>query len=285
MEMNGLMGGLYRICEWIMRFSVINVLWIICSIPFLLASLPILTVENTGQLTMVLVISGVIAPFVLFPATAAMFTVARKWVMGDVDVPLFKTFFRGYKENYRQSMFGGIIYSLLFLLFVVNMRFYAELTNTLQFLSIMFLVLIVVLCVSLFHFFSILSHLHMSVFQIIKSSLLITIGRPFTSIMIAVTCAAILYISFFHFQWLLVFFSGSLIAYTSFFYFHRMFVKLQEKQKQWQENAANENEDDAEETKDEDAGAGKKTLSDADDGNTAEDGGESGNRDGLRTQT
>lgn len=281
MEMNGLMGGLYRICEWIMRFSVINVLWVICSIPFLLAALPVLTVENTGQLTMVLIISGVIAPFVLFPATAAMFTVARKWVLGDVDVPLFKTYFRGYKENYRQSMFGGIIYSLLFLLFVVNMRFYAELTNSLQFLSVMFLVLIAVLCVSLFHFFSILSHLHMSVFQIIKSSLLITIGRPLTSIMIAITSAVILYISFFHFQWLLMFFSGSLIAYSSFFYFHRMFVKLQEKQRQWQENAANDEEGDAEKADGED-GEGRKTRADGED--VAEDG-DGGSRDGLRTQT
>jgi len=279
--MNGLMGGLYRICEWIMRFSVINVLWVICSIPFLLAALPVLTVENTGQLTMVLIISGVIAPFVLFPATAAMFTVARKWVLGDVDVPLFKTYFRGYKENYRQSMFGGIIYSLLFLLFVVNMRFYAELTNSLQFLSVMFLVLIAVLCVSLFHFFSILSHLHMSVFQIIKSSLLITIGRPLTSIMIAITNAVILYISFFHFQWLLMFFSGSLIAYSSFFYFHRMFVKLQEKQRQWQENAANDEEGDAEKADGED-GEGRKTRADGED--VAEDG-DGGSRDGLRTQT
>jgi Predicted integral membrane protein len=281
LEMNGLMGGLYRICEWIMRFSVINVLWVICSIPFLLAALPVLTVENTGQLTMVLIISGVIAPFVLFPATAAMFTVARKWVLGDVDVPLFKTYFRGYKENYRQSMFGGIIYSLLFLLFVVNMRFYAELTNSLQFLSVMFLVLIAVLCVSLFHFFSILSHLHMSVFQIIKSSLLITIGRPLTSIMIAITSAVILYISFFHFQWLLMFFSGSLIAYSSFFYFHRMFVKLQEKQRQWQENAANDEEGDAEKADGED-GEGRKTRADGED--VAEDG-DGGSRDGLRTQT
>ena len=281
LEMNGLMGGLYRICEWIMRFSVINVLWVICSIPFLLAALPVLTVENTGQLTMVLIISGVIAPFVLFPATAAMFTVARKWVLGDVDVPLFKTYFRGYKENYRQSMFGGIIYSLLFLLFVVNMRFYAELTNSLQFLSVMFLVLIAVLCVSLFHFFSILSHLHMSVFQIIKSSLLITIGRPLTSIMIAITNAVILYISFFHFQWLLMFFSGSLIAYSSFFYFHRMFVKLQEKQRQWQENAANDEEGDAEKADGED-GEGRKTRADGED--VAEDG-DGGSRDGLRTQT
>ena len=28
--------------------------------------------------------------------------------MGNPDVSVFKTFFKGYKENYKQSMIGGI---------------------------------------------------------------------------------------------------------------------------------------------------------------------------------
>lgn len=264
MEMNGLMGGLYRICEWIMRFSVINVLWVICSIPFFLALLPILSAEDPGQLSMILIVSGAIAPFFLFPATAAMFAVARKWVMGDVDVPLVKTFFRGYKSNYKQSMLGGLIYSLLFLLFVVNMRFYAEMTNHFQFLSLFFMVMLVVLAVSLFHFFSILAHLRMTVLQIVKNSILITVGRPFTSILITVTNAVILYFSFVHFQWLLLFFTGSLIAYMTFMYFHRMFEKIREKQRVWQEKQTQG----AEEAEEEPTGGGQSDSGETDNGKT-----------------
>src|SRR5690606_20734708 len=98
--MNGLMGGLYRISEWIMRFTVINVLWVVCSIPFFFVAFPLLAVQTTSELASVLIVMGAVSPFVFFPATAAMFSVVRKWVMGDPDVPLLKSYFRAYKENY-----------------------------------------------------------------------------------------------------------------------------------------------------------------------------------------
>ena len=93
MEMRGLMGGFYKISEWIMRLSVTNILWIICSIPYIILVLPVIISDPGTDLMLSLILSSVIAPFTLFPATAAMFSVARKWVMGEVDAPLFRTFF------------------------------------------------------------------------------------------------------------------------------------------------------------------------------------------------
>jgi len=100
MEPRGVMGGIYRITEWIMRLSVINILWILCGLPFFyfffvsflallngsIAEESMLSFVQTTCLTL-----GVIAPFTLFPSTAAMFAVARKWVTGEADVALFKT--------------------------------------------------------------------------------------------------------------------------------------------------------------------------------------------------
>jgi len=240
MEMNGLMGGLYRICEWIMRLSVINVLWIVCSIPFGYLGLVLLLSENADQMLSTLILMGLLAPFVFFPATAAMYTVARKWVLGDVDVPLLRTFFRGYKDNYKQSMFGGLLYTLLIVIMVVNYRFYVAQGGTFQILSILFIILLVLIAISLFHFFSIMTHLHMSVWQIIKNSLLITIGRPITTLMIAVTNGFVVYISFAKFTFLLPFFTGSIVSFISFFYFNRMFSKVQENMKKEEEARAEE---------------------------------------------
>lgn len=251
MEMQGWMGGLYRISEWIMRFSVTNVLWGLCSLPFVILAMPLLMAENVDQLVATLILLAIISPFVFFPATAAMYSVVRKWVLGDVDVPLFKTFFRGYKDNYKQSMFGGIIYSVLFFLFGMNYYFYIGMENELKFLSIFFLFLFALLFISMFHFFSIISHLHMSTWQMVKNAALITIGRPLTTLLIAVTNGFILYISFFKFQWLVVFFMGSLMAYMAFFYFERMFSKVQEKQQQYQESLEDQDEEfEQNETKD-----------------------------------
>ena len=241
MEMNGLMGGLYRICEWIMRFSVTNVLWVLCASPVFYLGLVLLMAETVDQAFSVLILIAAISPFLLFPATSAMFSVARKWVMGDVDVPLVKTFFRSYKENYVQSMLGGLLYVLLGALMVVNYRFYLSQTGPFQFLSFVFILLSIILAVSVFHYFSILSHLHMKTLQILKNALVITIGRPLTSVLIAATNVFIIYIST-RFTFLIPFFMGSLIAYMSFFHFYRMFTKVMAQQQETMEKQGRDDE-------------------------------------------
>ncbi|WP_138753278.1 YesL family protein [Paenibacillus sinopodophylli] len=225
MEPRGLMGGFYRISEWIMRLSVINVLWLICSLPFVfVAVVGLFMSPGVEELKSSLILMAILAPFTLFPATAAMFTVARKWVMGESDVALFKTFFRGYKENYKQSMLGGIIYTVLLAIMIVDFIVYREQLNLLSYIFIAFLVLLIV---SLFNFFSMLVHYHMKTFQLLKNAVLITIGKPFRSLSTAVMSGAVMYFST-RFTFLIPFFMGSIIAYLAFWNFHLIYQKLQD---------------------------------------------------------
>jgi uncharacterized membrane protein YesL len=235
LEFKGVMGGLYKISEWIMRLSVINLLWVICSIPVFLVALMALTSTVAGALVSSLPILAILAPFTLFPATAAMFTVARKWVTGEQDVPLLKTFFRGYKENYVQSMIGGLFFVLIFVIIYINYRFYLGQAGTLRLLSILFIAFTFIITASMFNFFSIMVHLHMKIFQIIKNSILISIGNPINSVVLILCNGVILYVSFFKFTFLIPFFMGSLMAAFSFWQFHRSFQRLQTKQEQLEE--------------------------------------------------
>ncbi len=231
LEFRGLMGGFYRISEWIMRLSVINVLWVICSFPFfylVLAGLLAVS-ENPEIAIQSLTLIAIVTPFTLFPATAATFAVARKWVTGDADVPLFKTYFRSYKENYLQSMLGGIFFILLYVIVYVNYTFYLKQGNSLSVLSILFIVLLVILTSSMFHFFSLMVHFHMKIFQLIKNAILLTIGNPISTFLLMVTNVAVLYVSFYKFTFLIPFFMGSILATVSFFYFHRIFDKIKMK--------------------------------------------------------
>ncbi|MGO4107197.1 YesL family protein [Paenibacillus sp. YAF4_2] len=248
MEPKGLVGGLYRISEWIMRLAVINILWLVCSIPFvfiawsglLAAPADISDSAVTSQVYATLIMMAVIAPFTLFPATGAMFTIARKWVMGEVDVPMFKTFFRGYKENYLQSMIGGIFYSLILGIMIIDFVVYQDQFNLFSYL---YLAICLLLVVSLFNFFSMLVHYHMKTFQLLKNAILITIGRPIRSFSTAIMAAAVMYFST-QYTFLIPFFMGSVIAYLSFWNFHLIYRKLQdqmEKEKQ-KEAEAQENE-------------------------------------------
>ncbi|MDQ1909787.1 DUF624 domain-containing protein [Paenibacillus sp. GD4] len=232
MEFRGIMGGFYRISEWIMRLSVINVLWIICGIPFFLLGLILLQAQTTEQILQTFLLMAIVAPFFLFPSTAAMFTVARKWLTGEEDAPLFKTFFRGYKENYVQAMLGGLIYVLLGVILYTNFKFYGTQAGAFGVLRFLVISLTGLLFISVFHFFSILSHLHMKIWQIIKNALLITIGNPVRSISMLVLNGVIMYFSFTQFTFLIPFFMGSLVAVVSFWHFNLIFGKLQEKQQQ-----------------------------------------------------
>ncbi|MFS1511982.1 YesL family protein [Chengkuizengella sp. SCS-71B] len=226
METNGIMSGLYRVSEWIMRFSVINLLWLLCSLPVVFFVLTSLLMEETSQVIMNFIIIAIISPFTLFPATAAMFVVVRKWLTGAEDAPLFKTYFKGYKENYLQSMLGGFFYCILFTVMIVNIDFYNNYSNNLQFLSIFILILLVILIISLFYFFPLMVHLHLKLNVLLKNTFVLTIGKPLYSLGLALTNFLILYISFQYFTFLIVIFMGSAMAFCTYYYFNMLIQKI-----------------------------------------------------------
>jgi len=226
MEMRGMMGGFYKLSEWIMRLSVTNVLWLLTSLPFWLVMFAFLMAQNETELQAAVIPLAVVAPFTLFPATSAMFSVARKWVLGDVDVPLLKTFFRNYKQNYVQAMIGGIVYALLFAILIIDFQVYLRQIAQLQLLAYLFVALILLLSISLLHFFSLLSHFHMKTVQLLKNALILTIGRPIRSLIMAIGAAAVLALSFMKFTFLIPFFFGSIIAVYTFYNFNLVIQKM-----------------------------------------------------------
>lgn len=242
MEMRGLMGGFYRISEWIMRLAAINLMWIVCSIPFFLLLLSTLFIPEptSGDLFTGALMLGAVSPFTLVPATTAMFAVARKWVMGDVDVPLFKTYFKNYKDNYKQSMLGGLIFLALGILIVVCIYFYSRQSSLLHILTYLFISLSVVYVAAFINFVSLTVHFHMGLKQLIKNSFIMTLGQPVISIGILLTNGIIVYISFAKFTFLIPFFMGSLCAFVSFWYFYRSFQRMQDRAEKAREKEAEE---------------------------------------------
>lgn len=232
MENNGFMGIMYKFSEWVMRLATINILWFICSLPVIVfAAISLVGKDMTTQdIYSSLFMVCVLSPFFFFPATAAMFTVTRKWVMGDLDVPLFRTYFKGYKENYLKSMLGGLFFIILIAVFIVNIRFYRGQSSLLGILWPLFIVFLVLAVATMMNFFSILAHFHMKLRHIIKNAVLITIGRPIASVSMIVGNAVLMYISYIFLHLILfVFFTGSLAGFYTFWQFHRGYTKLTEK--------------------------------------------------------
>ncbi|KIL36940.1 membrane protein [Cohnella kolymensis] len=225
MEMRGLMGGFYRLSEWIMRLSVTNLLWLFTSLPFWLLVFTLFIPGAVAQWQATTVILAILAPFTLFPATSAMFSVARKWVLGDTDVPLLRTFFKSYKQNFLQAMIGGILYAALFAILIIDFQVYWKQITQFQVIAYLFLALMLLMLISLLHFFSLLSHFHMKTAQLLKNALILTIGRPVRSLMMAVGVAAVLFLSV-KFPFLIPFFFGSMIAVYTFYNFNLIIQKM-----------------------------------------------------------
>ncbi|MEK3714249.1 YesL family protein [Paenibacillus sp. FSL R7-0333] len=245
MEFKGAMGGIYRITEWISRIAFSNILWALCSIPFLFAGiLKILMLgsEAGGPNEQIMLnwVLGVFAPFTVFPATSALFTVVRKWVMGNTDVSTFRTFFQGYKENYLKSMLGGLIYTLLFVVMYVDVTVYMTQMPNFKIVGILMLVLMIILFVSMFNFFSIVVHYQMTFKEVVTNSILLTIARPIRVFSTLIGSGVLLYIGL-RYPVLYVLCIPTLIAMLAFFNFFATYNKLQlqvEKKKLAEEQAA-----------------------------------------------
>ncbi|MRN52792.1 YesL family protein [Paenibacillus monticola] len=231
MEFKGAMGGLYRITEWISRIAFSNILWALCSVPFLLVAVlkVIMLGSGTGgpneQITLNWAL-GILAPFTVFPATAALFTVVRKWVMGNTDVSTFRTYFQGYKENYVKSMLGGVIYTLLFVVMYVDVTVYMTQMANFKIVGILMLVLMIILFISMFNFFSIIVHYQMTFKEVVTNSILLTIARPIRVFSTLVGAAVLVYIGL-RYPALYFICIPTLIAMVAFFNFYATYNKLQ----------------------------------------------------------
>jgi len=128
----------------------------------------------------------------------------------------------------------------------------------LQILAYLFIALMLLLLISLLHFFSLLSHFHMKTVQLFKNALILTIGRPIRSLIMALGAAAVLAIST-KFTFLLPFFFGSIISVYTFYNFNLVIQKMMLHKEEADAKAAAEAEQEPEE-EDEDAEEGKKSL-------------------------
>ncbi|MFB5673351.1 YesL family protein [Paenibacillus terreus] len=252
MEFKGAMGGIYRLTEWITRFAATNLLWALCSSPFLfflIMKLIVMSQQMNNESLQMNWAMAIVAPLTLFPATAAMFTVVRKWVMGDSDVPVFRTYFAGFKQNYKQSLLGGLFYTLLTIVMYVDYTVYMTQFPNLQMIGVIMLILLIILFVSMFNFFSMVTHYHMTIGQIIKNAILLTLIRPFRVFSTLFGSAVLVYVGV-RYPVLFIFFIPCIIAWFAFFNFYGTFLKMQEQlQKQQTDGESEGKEAAAEETK------------------------------------
>jgi uncharacterized membrane protein YesL len=223
----GFMGGFYAVSEWIMRFSLINLFWIIFNIPIVFLLLNLLFIEQIEELPLLLIPLIIVMPILFFPATTAMFGMVRGWIIKDEDSShLFQTYWRYYKENYKRSVSSGLIFTIAWMIWALDVYYFVDKSSFMMFL---FMILGIILFVFSINFFSVTVHYHMKLVTAFKNAFLLTIGSPVLFMAVAISSGVVLYISLNVFRFFLPFLTGSLIAFLSFSAFYKNYLKLTDK--------------------------------------------------------
>lgn len=200
MQMNGTMGGIYKVCEWLMRLAYLNLIWL-------------------GFSIIGLFILG------LFPATIAMFVIVRKMLMGDEDIPIFKTFWASFKKEFMKSNLLGLTFLLVGYILYVNIQFLGSTVGLFSLLYYPTLLLGLGIILTSLYVFPVYVHYDISLPQIIKHSILIMLMNPISTVLKIMGAFAV-YLLMTTIPGLIPLFSGSILAlvimWASFLAFTRI---------------------------------------------------------------
>ncbi|MBB6453236.1 putative membrane protein YesL [Salirhabdus euzebyi] len=222
---SGFMGGLYAVAEWIMRFSIVNFLWIIINLPILLLTIMMVFAPSTVELVALSVPLIILLPLLFYPSTIAVYASARDWTMGKDTSSLLRTYWIYMKESYKKSVWAGILLTLIWIIWTIDF-FYLKDQHSL--FGIIMIIIGLALLVFTINYFCLSVHYFMTNKELFKNAFLITIGNPLHFFAVLLISASILYMSF-RLWFLFPFFTVSVISFMTFFSFYRFTLKIEKK--------------------------------------------------------
>lgn len=201
MRLGVLSGGFFKISEWISRLAYVNFLWLI----FTLAGIVFLG---------------------FMPATVALFTVIRKWVLKQTDVPVFSTFWKTYRKEFiKSNILGAILVIFGYMLYVdltlipTEGIFYTILRYSILVISFLFLII-------LLYIFPIYVHYDWKISKYLKYAFILGASYPHLTFGM-IFCLFLLYVLLTIVPGFIPFFSVSLLAYLIMWIANQVFIKAE----------------------------------------------------------
>lgn len=148
------MKQVFVFSEWIYKFVLLNILWLV----FFLVGLGI---------------------FGFMPATVAVYSIVRRWFIGERDVPIVSSFIQYYKAEFIRTNKVGLIFLFLFIILYLNF-YYVDLNpeplnNILFFL---YCAMAFVVGVTFINVFPVLAHLELKTVGYIKAACALAFLHP-----------------------------------------------------------------------------------------------------------
>jgi len=197
--------GILKIPEWIIKLAYVNFLWFLFSIIGL----------------------GI---FGIFPATIAMFAVARQWILRRTDVPIMKNFVIFYKKDFFKANLLGFILLLVSFTFYLNFQLLGQTDNPIvQLFYYILLPLCFMFILTAIYTFPVFVHYEMPLFQVLKNAFYTMIVSPLSTIGM-VAGFIILFLALRNYPGLLVLFGPILSALLIMWSSHLSFSHILRKQ-------------------------------------------------------
>lgn len=206
MKSEGIIGPgtkVYRSCVWIMRIAYVNLLW------------------NFFMLLGLIVLGFI-------PSTISMFTIVRKWIRGEHDFPITKTFWNTFKNEFiKSNVVGGAFFLIDCLLYLDIYILKQQATaNLIHYYFVVILFLITTVC--LFFFFPIYVHYRLKKNEYFRQTILITLISPIEVFLIIAGCSLV-YVVLLKIPGLIPLFSGILFTFIIIFSANRSFDRIEKK--------------------------------------------------------
>ncbi|WP_421378275.1 YesL family protein [Bacillus salacetis] len=204
---NRAVRGVYSLTEWITKFAYLNILWI-------------------GFTLLGLVIFG------FLPATVALFTILRKWIMGEYETPIFQTFWETYKKDFFKSNLMGIVFVLLAVLAYIDLYF-MDLNggSGLQVTHIPLYLMILAIAMTVLYTIPVYVHYNVGFVQVFKNAFLIMLLNPIPNVLMLAGVVSTLFVMN-ALPALLFIFGGSFTAAIIMASCYLAFQRIDKKQKE-----------------------------------------------------
>lgn len=204
--MNGkqIITTLDLVLHWIMRFTIVNLLWIFFSI-------------------LGVIVGGV------FPATVAAMAVCRKWLLGESEIRIWKTFYQCYRKDFLKVNILGWSLTLVGSLLYVNYQLIADMNGKLlvivpfAFYFLVFFYLLIVLWS-----FPLFVHYQTSILHHIRNAIIIGLTKLHYTLVLLLIVGSVFYASL-DFPGIIPFFSFSLLTFGCMWASMQLFIKLDRK--------------------------------------------------------
>ncbi|MBU9712966.1 YesL family protein [Evansella tamaricis] len=213
MQPSWMSSKFYRTTEWIWRLCYVNLLWLLVT-------------------TLGLFFLGVL------PATAAMFTIFRKWLRGDTEISIFRTFIESIKKDFLKINLLGLILAFLGYILYFNYQ-YLGIVEGIQHtvISIGWYTGVFIFSIILLYIFPVYVHFEMKLFQYFKTAFVVGLVNPLALITLIISLGLTGYI-FYLVPGLIPFFGASLIGFLVMWAAHLSFERIERKKEKLEESRA-----------------------------------------------